>query len=123
MNLNPKTEHLKKWQKGQPSPNPYGRKPKFNSLLKSQGYSHSEIKDSLLTMLAMSKNELLEMITNENLTILEETIAKVLLEGAKKRNLQPIEFVLNKSFGTTKEKIDIIDIHSKYKVTLNLNNK
>ena len=102
MNFNPKTEHLKQWQKGQPSPNPYGRKPKFNSLLKSQGYSHSEIKDSILVLLAMSKNELEHIIENKNLTILEETIAIILIDGLRKKNLVTIEFLLNNTVGKPK---------------------
>lgn len=122
MNINPKTEHLTKWKKGQPSPNPFGRKPKFVSTLKSQGYTQSEIIDSILTLLAFSKNELVNIIENENLTILEETIASVLLESLRKRNLYAIECLLNRSIGITKESNRIYIPNEIVNITLNLNN-
>src|SRR6056300_405776 len=34
--INMSTDHLPKWQKGQPSPNPNGRPPKFITTLKSR---------------------------------------------------------------------------------------
>ena len=52
MNPNPPTDHLPKWKKGQPSPNPKGRPPKFITTLKKarillrrhqQGYSNHSI--------------------------------------------------------------------------------
>ena len=122
MNCNPKTEHLIKWQKGQPSPNPSGRKPKFNSILKNKGYTQSEITDSILTMLALNKYELEYFITNENLTILEETIAMVILESLKKRNLYAIEHLLNRSIGVPKVSDNIKLKNEIINITLNLSN-
>ncbi len=53
---NMSTDHLSKWQKGQPSPNPNGRPPKFITTLKKQGYfsglqpiSNSDIQENNIT--------------------------------------------------------------------------
>jgi len=115
MNYNPKTDHLIKWKKGQPSPNPLGRKPKFVSSLKSKGYSQSEIIDSILTLLALSKNEISKIIENEELTILEEIIANVLLESHRKRNLYAIECLLK----STSSKRESVNKPTEYMIQLN----
>jgi uncharacterized protein (UPF0548 family) len=50
-----------------------GRRPKFVTTLKKMGYSKSEINDVILVMLAMTQNELLEIIDRDDTNILELT--------------------------------------------------
>jgi len=120
MNLNPKTNHLTPWQKGQPSPNPLGRRPKFITSLKTMGYSKSEISDVILIMLAMSKNELIEIIECDETNILELTIAKALLLSAKKGSLFALETLLNRSIGLPYKQNDEKRKKEEYSITLYL---
>ena len=48
--MNPPTDHLPKWKKGQPSPNPNGRPPKFITTLKRRGYHAGDINTVILTI-------------------------------------------------------------------------
>ena len=120
MNLNPKTDHLTPWQSGQPSPNPMGRRPKFVTTLKKMGYAKSEINDVILVMLAMTQNELLEIIDRDNTNILELTICKALLLDAKKGSLNALETLLNRSTGLPVRQSEAQLKQEEYSVTLNL---
>jgi hypothetical protein len=53
-------------------------------------------------MLAMGENELNTIIETETASILELTIARALLNGAKKGSLYAMEGLLNRSVGTPK---------------------
>lgn len=99
MNSTPKTDHLTPWQPGTPSPNPGGRPRKFVTSFKSEGMRQSEVNDIILVMLAMNENELTAVIDTGNATIIELTIARALLNGAKKGSLYAIESLLNRSIG------------------------
>lgn len=120
MNYNPKTDHLTPWQSGQPSPNPMGRRPKFVTTLKKMGYSKSEINDVILVMLAMTQNELLEIIDRDNTNILELTICKALLLDAKKGSLNALETLLNRSIGLPIRQSEAQLKQEEYVVTLYL---
>lgn len=120
MNLNPKTDHLTHWQSGQPSPNPMGRRPKFVTTLKKMGYAKSEINDVILVMLAMTQNELLEIISRDDTDILELTICKALLLNAKRGSLSALEVLLNRSIGSPVRQGEIQLKQEEYSVTLNL---
>jgi hypothetical protein len=120
MNLNPKTDHLSKWQPGQSSPNPTGRKPKFVTTFKKDGYSQSEINDIILQMLSMTETELQTVTENQQSTILEKTIAKALTNGAKKGSLYAMESLLNRSVGMPKLTQDITVENKEILITLDL---
>ena len=120
MNPNPKTDHLTPWQSGQPSPNPMGRRPKFVTTLKKMGYAKSEINDVILVMLAMTQNELLEIINRDDTNILELTICKALLLNAKRGSLNALEVLLNRSIGLPVRQTEVQLKHEEYTVTLNL---
>jgi hypothetical protein len=121
MNLNPPTEHLSKWQKGQPSPNPSGRKPKFITTLKRQGYHSSDINRVILTLLILDEAEVREIESNREYTILERIIAKALINSLSKGNLFALESLLNRSLGMPKKQSEIQFDEKKFEVTLNLN--
>ena len=99
MNPNPKTGHLTQWQPGAESPNPAGRPRKFVTTLKEQGLRQSEVNDLILVMLAMNEGELNAILETGNATIIELTIARALLNGAKKGSLYAIESLLSRSIG------------------------
>lgn len=102
MNPNPKTEHLTQWQKGQPSPNPNGRKPKFITTFKKDGFTQSEINDVILQMLSMTETELNEVLTSTETTVFESIIARALQNSSKKGSLYAIESLLNRAIGLPK---------------------
>ncbi|MFN7300221.1 MAG: DUF5681 domain-containing protein [Bacteroidota bacterium] len=120
MNPNPKTEHLQKWQPGQPSPNPTGRKPKFVTTFKKDGYTQSEVNDIILEMLSMSESELVTVTESKDATILETTIARALMNGAKKGSLYAMESLLNRSVGMPRITQDVSIENKEIIVTMNL---
>ena len=120
MNLNPPTDHLPKWQKGQPSANPLGRPPKFITTLKRQGYHHGDINRVIMTILSLEALQVSEIASNEDYTILERIIAKALINSLKKGNLYAMESLLNRSVGRPKLQSEIQIEEKKINVTLNL---
>ena len=64
-----------KWQSGQPSPNPTGRPKKLLSQLKEIGYTKSQVEDTMLSMLTMTRKELEKIDKGDEFTILERIIA------------------------------------------------
>lgn len=99
MNAQPKTDHLTQWQRGMVSPNPAGRPQKFITSLKKQGYTQSQVNDIILVMLTLDETELSDIVNTGKATILELTIARALLNGAKKGSLYAIESLLNRAIG------------------------
>lgn len=120
MNPNPKTDHLTPWQAGQPSPNPMGRRPKFITSLTKMGYSKSEISDVILIMLAMTQNEILEIIDKDDTNILELTICRALLIDAKRGSLNTLGVLLDRSIGLPVRQSEVQLKQEEYVVTLNL---
>jgi len=120
MNFQPKTEHLTKWQPGCPSPNPNGRKPKFVTLLKNEGYSQSEVNETILQMLSLTEQELNIVAENHSATILELTISRALLNSAKKGSLYALESLLNRSIGLPKITQDVSIESKEIRITLDL---
>ncbi|MDA8629368.1 DUF5681 domain-containing protein [Bacteroidia bacterium] len=118
--MNPPTDHLPKWKKGQPSPNPYGRPPKFITTLKRRGYHAGDINTVILTILSLPEQKVSEIASNEEYTILERIIAKALINSLRKGNLYAMESLLNRSVGMPKQQSDIQVEEKKIDVTLNL---
>ncbi len=117
---NMSTDHLPKWQKGQPSPNPNGRPPKFITTLKKQGYYSEDINRVILTILSLPEEKVSQIASNEEYTILERIIAKALINSLKKGNLYAMESLLNRSVGMPKQQNEIQIEEKKIDVTLNL---
>lgn len=88
-----------------------GQPPKFVSQLKEQGYKLSEINDCYCVMLSMSLDEL-ELIQKDGelngkkATALEQILASVLRKAKATGNIDPIEKIITRSFGTPKQTID-----------------
>ena len=120
MNYNPKTEHLTKWKPGCPSPNPKGRKPKLVTVLKNEGYSQSEVKETILQLLTLTVQELNAVSENPSATILELTISRALLYGIRKGSLYALESLLNRSIGLPKITQDLNIESKEIRISLDL---
>lgn len=98
-----------------------GRPKKMVTLLKSLGYKKSEIEDTIKVMLALTIYELHEVFKNPNATILELTIAKSLLKGIEKGNINNLNELLNRIMGKptemknqkNDEKIEVVFVKGK----------
>ena len=111
-----------KWVSGQPSPNPTGRPKKLISQLKEIGYTKTQVEDTILTMLTMTRKELEQIDKNDQFTILERIIAATLVKSHDKNSLFNLELLLTRSQGKPRETIDQIITSKDYTITLNLNN-
>ena len=111
-----------KWQSGQPSPNPTGRPKKLISQLKQIGYTKTQVEDTILTMLTMTRKELEQIDKDDQFTILERIIAATLVKSHDKNSLFNLELLLTRSQGKPKETIDQTLTSKDYTITLNLNN-
>lgn len=118
-------EHLEnhKWKPGQPSPNPNGRPKKMLSQLKDIGYTKSQVEDTILTMLTMTRKELERIDKQDDCTILERIIAGTLVKSHDKNSLYNLEMLLTRSQGKPKETIDQTITNKDWNITLNLNNQ
>ena len=111
-----------KWKPGTQSPNPNGRPKKLISQLKEIGYTKTQVEDTILTMLTMTRKELEQIDKDDQFTILERIIAGTLVKSHDKNSLFNLELLLTRSQGKPKETIDQIITSKDYTITLNLNN-
>ncbi len=112
-----------KWQSGQPSPNPTGRPKKLLSQLKEIGYTKSQVEDTMLSMLTMTRKELVKIDKGDEFTILERIIAGTLVKSHDKNSLFNLEILLTRSQGKPRETIDQTITTKDYTITLDLNNQ
>ena len=94
-----------KWQSGQPSPNPNGRPKKLISQLKEIGYTKTQVEDTILTMLTMTRKELEQIDKDDQFTILERIIAGTLVKSHDKNSLFNLELLLTRSQGNKSHQI------------------
>jgi hypothetical protein len=83
--------------------NPNGRPRKYVTLLKEQGYSVSEINDSIQVLMSMDLQELQAVNDNPKATILEKTVAAAMLKSLKNGSLFSLETLLTRVYGRPKE--------------------
>ena len=96
-------EHTQ-FQKGT-SGNPKGRPRKFVSLLAKQGYTRSEINDTLQAMMSMTIEELADVYKDPKATILEKTVANAMKKSLEKGTLYSLETLLSRVYGQPKQEV------------------
>lgn len=90
------------------SGNPNGRPRKYVSALgKEFGYTNTEVKDAMKGLLGMSEAELQDVSDNKKATALERAISKALLRAIKKGEVNTIEAVITRPFGSPNKPIDV----------------
>jgi hypothetical protein len=100
----PNEKNLKPFKKGYDERrNLQGRKHKYVSLLKKEGYSVSEVNDTIQIMMSMNLTELGEVFQNPKGTILEKTIANAMRKSLEKGSLYSLETLLTRVYGKPKE--------------------
>ena len=88
------------------SGNPNGRPRKFVTLLASQGYTRSEINDTLQAMMSMTLEELAEVYREPKATILEKTVAGAMKKSLEKGTLYSLETLLSRVYGQPKQELE-----------------
>lgn len=94
------------FEKGK-SGNPGGKRRKFLSHLKSEGYKLHEIHAAMCTLLGMTPRELSEVEKEPVATVLEVTVAKALLHAQKHGTLRDLETLLSRVFGKPREQLSV----------------
>jgi hypothetical protein len=119
---NPKAiENLKPFAKGEDDRRYMeGRPKKLITLMKDIGYTKTQVEETMLAMLALSRKELEKIDRGDEYTIMERTIAGALLKGHDKNSLFNLEMLLTRSQGKPKETIDQTIESKNFTITLNL---
>jgi hypothetical protein len=119
---NPKAvENLKPFQKGEDERrHMQGRPQKLITLMKDIGYTKTQVEETMLSMLSLSRKELEKIDKGDEYTIMERTIAGALLKGHDKNSLFNLEMLLTRSQGKPKETIDQTIESKNFTITLNL---
>lgn len=100
----PNEKNLKPFKKGYDERrNLQGRKHKYVSTLKKEGYAISEVNDTIQIMMAMDLTELGDVFKNPKATILEKTLANAMRKSLEKGSLYSIETLLTRVYGKPKE--------------------
>jgi antitoxin (DNA-binding transcriptional repressor) of toxin-antitoxin stability system len=114
-------QNLKPFQKGGDERiNLQGRPQKLITQMKEIGYTKSQVEETMLSMLSLSRKELEKIDKGEEYTIMERTIAGALLKGHDKNSLFNLEMLLTRSQGKPKETIDQTIQSKNFTITLNL---
>jgi hypothetical protein len=119
---NPKAlENLKNFNKGEDERRYMeGRPKKLITQMKDIGYTKTQVEETMLSMLSLSRKELEKIDKGDEFTIMERTIAGALLKGHDKNSLFNLEMLLTRSQGKPKETIDQTIESKNFTITLNL---
>jgi hypothetical protein len=119
---NPKAmDNLKPFQKGEDERrHMQGRPQKLITLMKDIGYTKTQVEETMLSMLSLSRKELEKIDKGDEYTIMERTIAGALLKGHNNNSLFNLEMLLTRSQGKPKETIDQTIESKNFTITLNL---
>jgi hypothetical protein len=114
-------QNLKPFQKGGDQRiNLHGRPQKLITQMKDIGYTKTQVEETMLSMLSLSRKELEKIDKGDEYTIMERTIAGALLKGHDKNSLFNLEMLLTRSQGKPKETIDQTIESKNFTITLNL---
>lgn len=114
-------QNLKPFKKGEDERRHMeGRPKKFTTLMKENGYSLSEVNDSIQAIMAMDEKNIKEILKNEEATMLEKTVAKAIIKSYEKGSLYSMDTLLSRVFGKPKESVEATVESKVINVTLNL---
>lgn len=114
-------DNLKPFQKGEDERRHLqGRPQKLITQMKEIGYTKTQVEETMLSMLSLSRKELEKIDKGDEYTIMERTIAGALLKGHDKNSLFNLEMLLTRSQGKPKETIDQTIQSKNFTITLNL---
>lgn len=99
-------ENLIPFKKGDERINLNGRPKKWITTLKNQGYTKSQVVDTIQVMLNLSLEELKEMYESPDTNVLEKTVAHALKKSLEKGTLYSLETLLTRVHGAPKQEID-----------------
>ena len=88
--------------------------------MKENGYSLSEVNDSIQAIMAMDEKNIKEVLKNEEATMLEKTVAKAIIKSYEKGSLYSMDTLLSRVFGKPKESVEATVEAQVINVTLNL---
>jgi hypothetical protein len=118
------SNHLTKYQfqKGQPSPHPEGRPKALKTILNLEfGISQTQCNELILSMLAMTKEQIEKESNNPESPMFTRIIGKAMIKSYNNGSLYALESLLNRSIGLPKQQIDTtLKAESPIFVTLNL---
>lgn len=100
------TKHLEKykWEKGMQSPNKNGRPKSLKTILNSEyAMTQTQCNEAILSILAMSKQQVEIMADDSESAMFFRIIGKALLKSHQNSSLYVLESLLNRSFGKPKE--------------------
>jgi len=119
---NPKAiENLKPFKQGEDERRiGNGRPQKLITQMKEIGYTKTQVEETMLSMLSLSRKELEKIDKGDEYTIMERTIAGALLKGHNNNSLFNLEMLLTRSQGKPKETIDQTIESKNFTITLNL---
>lgn len=102
------------------SGNPNGRPRKLVTKMKDEGYKRAEINDTIEALLAMTLDELEDVIANKDSTVLELAVAKSLKKSAEKGVLSDIETIISRAYGKPRQEVDMTSLGQSVAPTFNL---
>lgn len=96
-----------------------GRPKKWITTLKEQGYSKSQVNDTIQVLLNLSIEELKDVYESDSTNILEKTVAHALKKSLEKGTLYSIETLLTRVYGQPKQEIEAQVSITKFDVKFN----
>lgn len=93
-----------RWPKGQ-SGNPAGRPKKLLTTLGEMGYSESQVRETMATILALPASDLARVAENPDCTVLEAWLTRIIVQANKTGNHVPLESLITRLFGAPKQTV------------------
>jgi hypothetical protein len=106
MEKNKGHENLIPFKKGDPNINRKGRPRKTVLLMKGMGYNGTDINETIKTLLAMTPEEINEVVKNPDATVLELWIGRAIQKGISKGDLASFKDLCNRVFGMPKQEVE-----------------
>lgn len=87
--------------------NRLGRPKKLVSKLVDIGYTKGQINDTIQNIIGLTEEQLNEVDTNKEATILERIVAKALLKSYKTGSLYNLETLFSRVYGQPKQEVEV----------------